>query len=113
MPLSSVTLKDVAAFSSGALLVLLVLLLLGRIGDHGPACNTGLEAVPSVTYIAYQSTTYGLPVPALRVEQIDCQEPPAEWGRPKTVLTWYPLGLVVALLQLLLGELLGRWLLRS
>ena len=104
--------KDVVAFSSGVLLVLLALLLSGRVGDHGPACSEGLQEAPAGTHTAYQSTTYGWLLPAVKVEQIDCQGPPEQWGSPNTSVTWYAVGLVVALLELVAGGILMRWLIR-
>jgi hypothetical protein len=98
----------VLTFCAGALLVLLVLMLFGRVAGHGPGCNMGLLVEPSPTYNAYASTTYGWPFRAVTVEQIACQGPPEEWA-PKTSVVWHPLGLVVSLLQLLVGGIVLSW----
>jgi hypothetical protein len=98
----------VFSFCAGALPVLLVLMLFGRVGGHGPGCNMGLLVEPSPTYTAYASTTYGWPFKAMTVEQIACQGPPEEWA-PKTSVAWHPLGLGVSLLQLLAGGIAMHW----
>lgn len=96
----------VFTFCAGALLVLLVLALFGRVAGHGPSCSRGLGLEPS--YNTYASTSYGWPFKALTVEQIACQGPPEEWA-PKTSVVWYPLGLVVSLLELLAGGIVLYW----
>ena len=104
----------VFAFGIGMILVILALILSGRVNGHGPGCSMGLAPGKTFpTYTAYASTTYGWPFAAIVVERIACQGPPEQWA-PHTEFVFYPLGVIVSLLQVLMGGLLldgivSRW----
>lgn len=97
------------AFCLGALVILFVLLHTGRVAGNAMGCNTGLGRRPSITYPAYEATIYGWPFKTVLVEQIGCEVSPEHWVIPRTVVTWYPSGIIVSLLEVLLGGLVGYW----
>lgn len=100
------TLRRLAAFCGGALIVLLVLALFARIERRGPACGEGLGAPQEFeVWNAYEATIYGWPVAALRMERIACAGSGAM--EPAMFLQLHPLGAVISGLQLLVGGLLA------